>query len=256
MHPDTRPAALNASGGDASSDPWAAFRIEGTAEIGAWLRQLRDTRTPLVLSAPGGAALVTDLWSIDIERQRVNFTADDNSPLLQQLVNADEAAAVGYLDSVKVQFDLHDLLVVHGPRSCALQARAPAVLYRFQRRNAYRVRTLERHAPTARLRHPAMPEMALALRVLDVSIGGCALFLPGDVPALEPGISLQGVGIELDADTRFTATLHIQHISSINHQGLGLRAGCEWATLVPDSARALQRYIDQTQKRRRLFALD
>jgi c-di-GMP-binding flagellar brake protein YcgR len=48
--------------------------------------------------------------------------------------------------------------------------------------------------------------MQLALRVLDVSIGGCALLLPADVPALEPGVTLQGVEIELDADTRFVVT--------------------------------------------------
>jgi c-di-GMP-binding flagellar brake protein YcgR len=118
------------------------------------------------------------------------------------------------------------------------------------------VRTLERHSPTARLRHPAIPDMQLALRVIDVSIGGCALFLPADVPTLEPGLSLHGVHIELDADTRFGGTLLIQHLSSINARCDDLRVGCEWHSLPPDSERALQRYIDQTQKRRRLLSLD
>lgn len=249
--PPTQPAALR----DEGPDPWAPFRVGSTPEVAALLRQLRDTGTPLVLSAPAGAAVVSELWTIDATQRRVSFTADDNNPLLRQLVDTDEAVAVGYLDSVKVQFDLQDLMLVRGARSCALQARLPDVVYRFQRRGAYRVRTLDSHSPTARLRHPAIPDMRLALRVIDVSMGGCALYLPDDVPPLEPGTTLQGVQIDLDVDTRFTATLQVHHISSLNG-GAGLRAGCEWVDMGADAARSLQRCIDQTQKRRRLLSLD
>jgi c-di-GMP-binding flagellar brake protein YcgR len=190
------------------------------------------------------------LWSVDGPAQR-ELHADANHPQLQRLVDADEAVAVAYLDSVKLQFDLQDLLLVRGLQRSALQARCPHVVYRFQRRSAYRVRTLERHSPSARLRHPAMPDMQLALRVLDVSIGGCALFCcrPTCRPRTRPDAG--GVQIELDADTRFTATLQIQHMSSIPAQRPSGCGGCEWAHAGARVAeRALQRYIDQTQKRR------
>lgn len=252
MFQDTRPAAL----GDEDQQAWAPFRVDNAAEIGGLLRQLRDTGTPMMLGAPAGAAIVCELWSIDTGQRRVNFTADVNNPVLQQLVDADEVVAVGYLDSIKLQFDLHGLLLVRGAQSCALQAALPSALYRFQRRSAYRVRTLDRHAPTARLRHPAIPDMQLALRVIDVSIGGCALQLPADVPAIEPGLTLHGTQLELDADTRFKATMQIQHLSSLPGAGEHLRMGCEWRALDSDSQHALQRYIDQTQKRRRLLSLD
>ena len=251
MFQDTRPAPL----GDDTHQDWSPFRVDGRAEIAGLLRQLRDAGTPMVLSAPLGAAVVSELWSIDGEQERINFTAEVRDPSLQQLIDADEAVAVGYLDSVKLQFDLQDLLLVRGPRSSALQARLPAVLYRFQRRHAYRVRPLDRLAPTARLRHPAIPDMQLALRVIDVSIGGCALLLPADVPSLEPGLTLHGVVLELDADTRFAATVQIQHLSALQGDDR-MRVGCEWRTLEVDAQRVLQRYIDQTQKRRRLLSLD
>ena len=105
----------------------------------------------------------------------------------------------------------------------------------------------------ARLRHPAMPEMTVSLRVLDVSIGGCPLFLPHDVPSLPPGTRLAEVQIELDADTRFPAQLTLQHVSSILPDERGVRMGCEWAPLGGSAERALQRYIDHTQKQRRLM---
>ena len=252
MFQDTQPAALDGSGPDA----WAPFRVHQRSEIVALLRQVRDGGAPLVLSSPAGGALAVELWSLDTEHQRLVFAAPEHDPQLQTLIHADEAVAVGYLDSVKLQFDVADLMLVRGPRSSALQAAMPEVMYRFQRRGAYRVRTLDRNSPTARLRHPAIPEMQLALRVIDVSIGGCALFLPHDVPALEPGLLLHGVKVELDADTRFSATLRILHGSAMDPRAQGLRLGCEWVSLARESERALQRCIDQTQKRRRLLSLD
>lgn len=252
MFQDTQPAAL----ADDGSDPWRSFRVTAPGEIGALLRQLRDSSVPLVVSAPDGATLGTQVWAIDTSQGRVNFAADDNHPQMARVLAADEAVAVGYLDSVKLQFDLHDLVLVRGARSCTLQARLPQAMYRFQRRSAYRVRTLERHSPTAHLRHPAIPDMMLSLRVLDVSIGGCALFVPHDVPALEPGLSLQAVRIELDGETRFIATLQTQHAATIPPGHGGLRVGCEWQGLDGIAERSLQRYIDQTQKRRRLLSLD
>ena len=125
---------------------------------------------------------------------------------------------------------------------------------RFQRRGAYRVRTIERYGPTARLAHPAIPDMQLALRVLDVSVGGCALWQPDDVPALAAGVTIAGVDIALDGETRFHAALTLHHLSSLAPHGRGVRVGCEWQLAGP-AERSLQRWIDQTQKRRRLLTL-
>jgi flagellar brake protein len=251
MFDDTRPAALDDSG---AIDPWGPFRVERPSERVALLKQLRDSAAPVLLSAPAGGAMTTTLWTVDEHRGQLSFSATSEPPQLPAIVASNEVVAIAYLDSVKLQFDLHGLLLVRGERASALQCLLPAELYRFQRRSGYRVRTLERQAPTARLRHPAIPDMALALRVLDVSIGGCALFVPGDVPLLEPGLLLQGVRIELDADTRFDVALQLHHVTSIPSNDQGLRVGCEWLQLAGASERALQRYIEQTQKRRRLLA--
>jgi c-di-GMP-binding flagellar brake protein YcgR len=250
MFQDTQPAPL---GDDGGLDRFADFRVSHPREILALLRQVRDASVAVNLNAPDGGALTSTLWALDDGRRRLSFSADDQHPQLQPLIAADEAVAVAYLDSVKLQFDLRGLLLVRSTGACALQAEMPAEVYRFQRRQAYRVRTPERGAPIARLRHPSLPEMTLSLRVIDVSIGGCALFMPHDVPPLQPGTLLSEVQIELDADTRFPAALTLQHVSAIPPNERGLRLGCEWAPLGGSAERALQRYIDQTQKRRRLL---
>lgn len=250
---DTQPAPLDGDG----LDPFAQFRSSHPREVLALMRELRDACTPVALSAPGGSGIAATVWTVDPDRGRMAFDVEPTDPKLPELVEANELTAVAYLDSVKLQFDLQDLVLVRSPRATALQARLPGCVYRFQRRSSYRVRMLDRGTPTARLRHPGVPDMQLALRILDVSIGGCALLLPERVPPLPPGLEMRGVTLELDTDTLLDVTLRIQHASSVQGKdGTSLRLGCELLRLDGAAQRTLQRFIDQTQKRRRLLSLD
>lgn len=232
------------------------FRVGAAREIVALLRQLADANTFVHLNGAGGRVLTTTLWAVDPVRGSMSFAADADEPDTQSLIEGDEAVVVAYLDSVKLQFDVHGLVLVRGPRGSTIGAALPPVIYRFQRRHAYRVRPLLRSVPLARVCHPTVAGAPLALRVIDVSIGGCALFLPDDAPALRPGVQLEGVAIELDADTRLIADLRLQHVTAINPDAHGTRLGCEFVQPSGDMLRALQRFIDQTQKRRRMMALD
>jgi c-di-GMP-binding flagellar brake protein YcgR len=147
-------------------------------------------------------------------------------------------------------------VLVHGNRASVLSCPFPREMYRFQRRNAFRVRPLIRTAPVARLRHPDQQDSEVALRVIDLSIGGCALFLPADVPMLNAGVTLGGVRMELDDDTKLTVDLRLQHVTSINADARGVRLGFEFLRPNGDTVRTLQRFIDLTQKRGKLMALN
>jgi|JI10StandDraft_1071094.scaffolds.fasta_scaffold14660_9 flagellar brake protein len=253
MYTDTQPAALDALGNPGAFDE---FRVSDPVERKALLKSLMDRGVTVNLSGSDGSAFATTLWTIDAGQGKIAFTADLMEPSVHRLVEADEATAVGYLDQIKLQFDVSDRMLVHGRQSCVLQAALPREIYRFQRRNAYRVRTLERSAPTACFRHPQIPEMSLELRVLDVSVGGCALFMPADMPAVEPGVCINDTVIKLDAGTLLRGSLVVHHVTSIQPQARGVRLGCELLNLSADATRLLQRYIDQTQKRRRMMSLD
>ena len=241
--------ALGAAGG------LAEFRIDAPREVASMLRQLVDTSAQLNLNSSDGHVVPATLWTTDTDRGSIGFSVDPTETALQALLESDEAVAVGYLDSVKLQFDVHDLMLVRGRNASVLNCRYPRELYRFQRRNAYRVRPLLRSAPVAKLRHTEIAEMQLALRVLDVSIGGCALFLPDDIPGLQPGGMLNQVQIELDADTQFRVDLKLHHVTSLGAAAKGVRLGCEFVRAEPSALRSLQRYIDQTQKRGKLLSL-
>jgi len=262
--PASPPAALPNSRPAASASPalppghdWSTFRVEFPRDRLELLDLLRERGVPVVISSPDGTAISTSLLGVDEAAQRLNFSARDDSHHLDTLVESDEAVAVAYLQRVKLQFDLHDLLLVHGASVSALQCRVPDEIFRFQRRNAFRVQPLLRHTPGARLRHPALPDMLLDLRVVDVSLGGCALWLPTDVPPLQPGTVLADVRIELDAQTQFGVELTLRHVASMgcaDGPERGVRLGCSWRPVNPAALRNLQRWIDQAQKRTRLLA--
>lgn len=248
---DTQPAPLHSMTGQAVDE----FCVGHPAEVVTLLRHLVESSVVVHLSAPGGSYSTT-VWTLDSERRRISLSADAGSPQLRALIDAGEATAVAYLDSIKLQFDLHNLVLVHGKNACALQAELPAVLYRFQRRSSFRVRTSGRGTPTAQFHHPALPDMMLSLRVLDVSTGGCALALPADVPPLPAGVHIARAHIELDGDTRFDTGLSLQHVSGgFNPATTGLRLGCAFTALDGAAKRSLQCYVDQTQKRQRLLTL-
>lgn len=245
----TQPTPLAALTGRAIDE----FRVANPTEVLALLRRLVDGAALVQLSAPGGAAYTSTLWSVDGSARRISLDADAAHPQVRALVDAGEATAVAYLDAIKLQFDLHGLMLVHGQRTSTLQSVLPQAVYRFQRREFFRVRVGE--SAVAQLRHPQSRQL-LALRVLDVSVGGCSLALPAETAPIEPGCTLDGVRIELDADTLFVAALTVQHVSGgFGNSSGGARLGCSFGSLDAPSQRALQRHVDLTQRRQKFSLL-
>ena len=229
------------------------FRLHSAIEIRALLARLVEGNVLLHLSGPDGAVYTTTLWAVDAQRGVASFAVDTASPQLQRVLAADEITVVGYIDNVKLQFDLHHAMLVSGARASALNAPIPRELFRFQRRASFRIKPLARSAASATFTHPARADVVLSLRVLDVSIGGLALFLPDELPSIAPGSRLRAAQVELDADTRIESGLVLSHVTAINPDAHGARLGCAWSGLGGDAERTLQLFIDQTQKRKRLL---
>jgi c-di-GMP-binding flagellar brake protein YcgR len=246
---ETRPAPLD--GNEALDE----FRVTSARDIGLLLKQLLDGAVLLNLNGSDGRVFTSAIWTLDTARGTMGFNADPNDPALQSILHAREVVVVGYLENVKVQFDVRNLVLVHGTRASVLSCPFPRVRFRFQRRNAFRVRPLMRSGPVARLRHPDTPDSELALRVFDISIGGCALLLPADAPTLDAGVLVRDVRLQLDDDTRLDVHLRLQHVTSLNAETGGLRLGFEFVRPGGDTLRTLQRFIDLTQKRGKLMAI-
>ncbi|MDQ6685642.1 MAG: flagellar brake protein [Pseudomonadota bacterium] len=249
---ETQPAPLDAM--SAANSGLDEFRVSSVREITVLLKQLCDGSVLLNINASDGSVYKSAIWTLDSAKEVISFNADIRDPALRALLDCDEATVVGYLDSVKLQFDIDDLVLVQGQRASVLSCPFPHEMYRFQRRDAFRVRPVSRSSPVAQCRHPTH-EQKISLRVLDVSIGGFGLFLPEGTPLLQPGVLLRGVQVDLDIDTVLHVDLRLKHITTLNADAHGSRLGCELVRPNNDTVRSLQRFIDQTQKRGRLMAL-
>lgn len=238
----------------ADFDGAAGLRIDDPLEVQQLLRQMLSSGVPVHLVSAQGDALAAQIGWVDAEHGRMSLTVDDGSTRLQRVAQCGEAVAVAYLDRVRLQFDVDDMTRVHGQAGSVLGARLPSSIHRLQRRQAYRVRSHRAVAPRATLRHPSIPDMQLTLRIVDLSRGGCALQVPDDLPALQPGTLLNGVLVELDADTRLQVDLRLQHVTAMHGPPC---LGCAFTDLDAPAQHALQRWIDRAQQRhRRLWASD
>ena len=250
---ETRPAPLDGMNQDDGLDE---FRVSAPREIQSILKQLLDGSVLLSLHGEDGVVFTTAIWTLDGARGTLGFNADPADPAMKALLGGDEVTVVGYLDSVKIQFDVQGLRIVSGQRASVLSCAAPRLLYRFQRRDSFRVRPLSRTSPTARFQHPDMPGCEMALRLVDVSIGGCGLFLPVEEPSMNRGVVIGEVRIELDDDTRVEVDMRLKHSTVVSEGARGARLGFEFVRPGGDTLRTLQRYIDLTQKRGKLMALN
>lgn len=231
-------------------------RVRSLVEIRALLKQFVDGDVPLSLTTPDGVHYATSLWAEDPQRGVLVFAADPRNESVQRMAESHEVMATGYLDSVKVQFDLHDLVLVHGRSASAFNAQYPREVYRFQRRQAFRVRPTGRAQPHALLSHPDLPRRQIDLRVIDISNTGVALMLNEELDLFHSGQVLSGVVIELDTATRLQVSLCVMHVSALSLLPSPYRRiGCELVDLGAGTRRDLQHYLDHTQKRHRLLAL-
>ena len=226
------------------------YRMTAKAEMQAIFQQLIDTNTIVTLSGPGGDSYTTMMWQADPHRGVISLSADSGDPRLGVLLNTHEVVAVAYLDKIKVQFDIEGAVQVRGAAQTALNIRYPSFIYRFQRRSYFRVRPLVSHAPVAHFTHPGQPDVSMALSIADVSLGGVALTLPADLPAVPAGVVLNHCTLELDDDTQLDVILMVHHVTVLGPEGRHVRLGCEIVDLDGNDERALQHYINQTQKRR------
>jgi flagellar brake protein len=130
----TMPMPLDALG--AAPGGLDEFRITTPREIGAMLKLLLDGNVQLNLNASDGSVVSATLWTADVIRGSIGFSVNPDDPAVNALVDCQEAVIVGYLDSVKLQFDASNLVLVRGERSSVLNCGWPREMFRFQRRCA------------------------------------------------------------------------------------------------------------------------
>ncbi|MFN3304271.1 MAG: flagellar brake protein [Roseateles sp.] len=232
------------------------FRVAAAAEIAAYLQQLQREGATVLLSGPPGQSLASRIAALDPAANVLGLEIGaDPDGVSQALVAGGEITAVAYVGAIKLQFELDDAVLVSSEQGAVLRSSLPERLYRFQRRQSFRVQPAGSIYPRVLL--PGGLEPGRALRVLDISIGGVALALPAGPTPLPIGDVAHNLTLELDRLTALRVALQPHHVSPIPGDTGGLQQlGAAFVDLDAMATRSLQVYVDQTQKRRRLLKLD
>jgi c-di-GMP-binding flagellar brake protein YcgR len=232
------------------------LRVASMAEIAAYLQQLQRESAGVLLSGPQGQSLSSRIVALDANADLIGLElGTDPQGISQALVAEGEITAVAYLGAIKLQFELEAPVLVSGDQGTVLRSALPQRLYRFQRRQSFRVQPASSAYPRVVL--PGGEESGQVLRVLDISIGGLALALPPDVAPLPLGQVSDDLTLELDRISALRIALLPHHVSAIaGDTGALQQMGCSFVDLDANAGRSLQVYVDQTQKRRRLLKLD
>ncbi len=255
-------AALAPSPASAPSE----HRVVAPLAVRAHLVELIGQGVAATLVTPDGATLSARLIHEDTTARQLRFEPLGDAAAVARLVLADEAVVVAYLASVKLQFDLMGLRVCDGE----LVTCYPRELFRFQRRNAFRVRTEPPPQLAARLGktlpyviggpelllgEPGLAETRHRLRVLDISHGGLAVLLPAGDTSLALHGRIPAACLELSPGRTIQIALRVVRAEPLASPEGAHRLGCEMEGLSGVAARSLQRYIDETQIKARALAV-
>jgi c-di-GMP-binding flagellar brake protein YcgR len=251
---DTQPAEIHLFLGD---DRWEQFRVGDPRQRLAALRDFCRGSVPLTLGAPDRPTLVAALWAVDELHNNLSFSLTPEAAThVYGLISAPQVWAAGYLDDAKVQFECTGLRIERSPAGLTLRVDIPQYVYSMPRRAAVRVRRVDALAPTVQFNHPMADLTPMRMRVLDISMTGCALWRAAGEMPLPPGTVLPRVQVQLDQSQGFLTDMLVQHMTYGSDPRAGMRIGCEWENLQPYAAKILENWISRGRRRRELISLD
>ncbi|HRO58206.1 MAG TPA: flagellar brake protein [Burkholderiaceae bacterium] len=226
------------------------FRIDGELGVRAVLRDL-STRKVSVSLYPNGRLedfVVTQVAHVD--ENGVEFELADDPAALATIASSRSIAAVAFPGSVKTQFVLagFELLDSEVAGTPVLRAPIPALLYRIQRRDAFRVVPPVSDEARCVRRDGAGSETAYP--IVDLSAGGAAVLAPADAPPPRTGEHWPHSRIET-IDRVIPCGLLVRHVD--RHEGAdgGSRIGLQFDALPSEIQRQVQLYVIDIDRRMR-----
>lgn len=236
---------------ETDADTWRRFGLVDPGWIRRVLDDLRDARTAVTLHAPPDWRQFLVSRLLARERTVLRFDIVDDPQRAASLLDTGHLVAVAMLDRVKVQFDARAPRLERRDGATGLLCALPDRIVRIQRREAFRVRPPERHPVLCVMREA--PGSERRYRVGDISADGIGLIVPGGEDAPAPGEIWRHCRLEIPGLPPIPCDLHV-HTRTTLPRG-GCRVGCGFHHPVPESQRAIQRYVMDVERGRVPVAL-
>jgi len=229
------------------------YQVESRFEIVALLRAIAESRTAVTLYFNQGSDfIVSNILDVNPEFEALILDLGADAAANRRLLDATHVTVISFLDNIRLQFHVQRVEETVHEQLPALRIRLPEALVRLQRRNFYRVRTPVVKPIAAAFPYPLQRDKHLVMRIADLSCGGVALVSAETDPALLPGMLLQNCRIDLPEVGVLDSVLEVRNVA--NHvegaRSKQLRYGCQFVSLPPALASAVQRYITRIERAR------
>ncbi|MCX8086005.1 MAG: flagellar brake protein [Rhodocyclaceae bacterium] len=234
-----------------SAEELEKFTTTNRREILFYLNQLiNDGERVSVIFDEGQETVLTVLLDIDEAEDMLIFDWGGSEAANRKLLRSERNLFVCAPHGVRNQFvtgPVHETQFKNRP---AFKTRLPKSYTRLQRREFFRLVLPITRRPVCIV--PREGGKPLELSVIDISIGGVAVELPGAEEGFEIGQLLPRARLELKGIGTLEVDLEVRNRALVQHGSKqALRLGCSFARLGRGMENQLQRFITEVQREER-----
>jgi c-di-GMP-binding flagellar brake protein YcgR len=203
----------------------------------------------------GRDIIITSILEVDDDEEVVYLDYGPNEELNRRLVEAEKILFVTAQDKVKVQFSAAGARKTSWEGRPAFSIALPEKMYKFQRREFYRVTTPIVNPVKCILSQENGGRVEAPLA--DISIGGVGLIAPAGFNA-ETGTEYRDCRISLPEVGVIVSSLEVRNSREVTLKSgaKSLRVGCRFVNLPPSMQVLIQRYIIKLDRERRAMAAE
>ena len=238
-----------------SAEDLSRFVVSNGREIERILRGLMKNKVLLtVQGSKSKESFLTTLLGLDDRAKRLYIECAADKRVEGDLLAGTGVEFIAHYEGVRIQFT-----IPHGERVKfdgldAYRLSLPDKVYRFQRRQYYRV-----EMPQAQPVKCSIPlaDRALEATIVDISVGGVGVRYDPSAITLNVGMELPGCRLSSPELGEYTITLKVRSSAQVTLKNGALvqRAGCEFIDLPVPMERAIQTYIFKLERERRSWDL-
>lgn len=240
-----------------SEDNDSRYLVESRVEILHVLRWMQQHGEMVSLYFDGGAQFVlTTIVEVDPTTDRLILDTGKDPVANRKLLASPRAFFEGKQDKVRVRFRLDGLSATTQRDRPALAVPLPKSLFKFQRREYYRVAL-----PIARPVLCTIPyddHRSIEATVLDLSVGGVKLGHYPDETPLKVGMVFTGCALALPDTPPMRVTLEVRNNVSVPMRNgvTARRAGCKFTELPRGAESAIQKFIIRVEREQRALTAE
>ncbi len=222
------------------------FAIYSRSEIAGLLRQLRDKQVLVTMYYDQVAGFtVSNVLDVNEGFEELILDRTSDAAAQKAIYASKQLVVVAFLDNVKLQFSVGTAEAVDHHGRAAFRVRLPQQLLRMQRRSSYRRQPSAVRPATCLVPSPRDAGQYESVRVLDLSVGGLALFVHPVQFDLPTDRDLENCYLDLPDVGQITVTLRVRYVDAQTSLDGLRRCGCEFVELSESAARMLQRYMNK-----------